>query len=236
MDNWIVSRCGHVLREAVDPLVIDLGFGASPITAIELAGRLRAVREDIRVLGLELDPDRVAAATTAARPPLLTFERGGFELAGRRPSIVRAANVLRQYDEATALTAWATMRAGLAPGGVIVEGTCDELGRRCSWVLLDADGPLSLTFACRVGDLARPSELAERLPKALIHHNVAGQPIHALLRDFDAAWNRAAPLSSFGTRQRWIAACTGLDQHWQPDTRRARHGELTVPWSVLSPP
>ena len=49
------------------------------------------------------------------------------------------------------------MRAGLAPGGVLVEGTCDEIGRLGSWVLLDGDGPRSLTLACRVETLERPA-------------------------------------------------------------------------------
>src|SRR4051812_41008484 len=97
MDNWLATRCGPALRNAADPLVIDLGYGASPVTAIELVGRLRRVRADVRVLGLELDAERVAIATAAADPPRLSFERGGFELAGHRPAIVRAANVLRQY-------------------------------------------------------------------------------------------------------------------------------------------
>ncbi|MCW2496102.1 class I SAM-dependent methyltransferase [Jatrophihabitans sp.] len=235
MDNWLATRCADVLRGAPDPLVIDLGFGASPVTAVELVGRLSAVRPDLRVLGLELDPARVAAALPAADPPRLTFARGGFELAGHRPAVVRAANVLRQYDEEAALAAWQTMRAGLAPGGVIVEGTCDELGRRCSWVRLSEDGPVELTFACRLSDLEQPSELAERLPKALIHHNVDGQPIHALLRELDAHWAAAAPLSAFGPRQRWVAACTALSAAWRADTRRTRYGELTVPWHVVAP-
>ena len=235
MDNWIATRCVRVLRDATDPLVIDLGFGASAVTAIELASRLRRVRVDVRVLGLELDVERVTAALPAADPPRLTFARGGFELAGERPAIVRAANVLRQYDEVAALDAWQTLRSGLAGGGVIVEGTCDELGRRCSWVLLDRDGPISLTLACRVSAIERPSDLAERLPKALIHHNVPGQPIHALLRDLDAGWLAAAGLSTFGPRQRWIAACTALPDQWTADSRRARYGELTVPWSVVAP-
>src|SRR5207248_2685282 len=101
--------------------------------------------------------------------------------------------------------------------------------------LLERDGPVSLTFACRVGDLDRPSDLAERLPKALIHHNVSGQPIHELLRDLDDAWLTAAPLSTFGARQRWIAACRALPAHWSADHRRARYGELTVAWSVVAP-
>lgn len=235
MDNWIATRCTAGLRAADDPLVVDLGYGASAVTAVELATRLRRVRSDVRVLGLEIDPERVAAAQPYTDPPRLTFARGGFELAGHRPALVRAANVLRQYDEAAAFEAWQTMQSGLAEGGLIVEGTCDEIGRRGSWVLLDSGGPISLTFACRVTDLERPSDLAERLPKALIHHNVDGQPINALLRDLDAAWLAAAPLSTFGARQRWIAACRALPTRWSADHRRARYGELTVAWSVVAP-
>ncbi len=236
MDNWIVARLGPVLRAAADPLVIDLGYGATPVTAVELAGRLARVRPDVRVLGLELDPERVAGALPAADPPRLAFARGGFELGGHRPVLVRAANVLRQYDEAAAAAAWRTMCAGLAPGGRLVEGTCDEVGRRGCWVLLERAGPVSLTFACRVETLERPSQLAERLPKALIHHNIAGEPVHGLLRAFDAAWESAAALSVFGARQRWQAACAALSEAgWPVDTTRTRHGELTVAWSAVAP-
>jgi len=235
MDNWIASVLGPWLRSVADPLVIDLGYGATPVTAVELAARLARVRADVRVLGLEIDPERVAAAADAADPPRLTFARGGFELAGTRPALVRAANVLRQYDEAAASAAWETMRAGLADGGLIVEGTCDEIGRRCAWVLLAADGPVSLTLACKVDAIERPSDLAERLPKSLIHHNVPGEAIHAFLADLDAAWDTAAPLGTFGARQRWIAAVSALDGRWPVRTVRARYGEVTVSWAAVAP-
>lgn len=233
MDNWIAATLAPALRAAADPLVVDLGYGATPVTAVELATRLARVRPDARVVGVEIDRERVAAAQPAARPPALTFTHGGFELAGLRPTLVRAANVLRQYDEPTALAAWDTMRAQLGTGGLIVEGTCDELGRLGSWVLLDADGPRSLTLAARVDLLQRPSQFAERLPKALIHHNVPGEPVHDLLRELDAGWDAAAPHATFGARQRWIATCAALD--CAVDARRARYGELTVPWDVVRP-
>ncbi|MGX7677588.1 class I SAM-dependent methyltransferase [Jatrophihabitans sp. DSM 45814] len=236
MDNWIATRLRETLRAAPDPLVIDLGYGASPITAVELRSRLLAVRPDIEVLGLELDPARVAAAK-GAEGPGLSFAVGGFELAGRTPSIVRAANVLRQYPEDAVAPSWAAMQRQLAPGGMIVEGTCDEIGRRGSWVLLDADRPLSLTLCCKVDAISRPSELAERLVKALIHRNVTGEPIHELLTAMDAAWDVHAPLASFGPRQRWQAMARTVAESWPVLDQPARHrlGELTVAWDAVRP-
>ncbi|MEO9140153.1 MAG: class I SAM-dependent methyltransferase [Jatrophihabitans sp.] len=235
MDNWIVATLGNTLRAATEPLVVDLGYGATPITAVELASRLRTVRPDVRVLGLEIDPERVAAAAAAADPPRLRFARGGFELAGQAPVLVRAANVLRQYDEDAANDAWQMMCACLGPGGLLVEGTCDEIGRRGSWVLLDEFGPRTLTFAAKLATLERPSDLAERLPKALIHRNVPGESIHDLLRALDSAWDATAAMSAFGPRQHWTAACSHVaETGWPVDASRARHGELTVPWSAVA--
>ncbi len=146
--------------------------------------------------------------------------------------MVRALNVLRQYEPDAAAEAWATLQAGLAPGGLLVEGTCDEVGRRAAWVALTADGPRTLTLAAHLPSLGRPSELAERLPKALIHDNVPGRPVHALLSELDDAWDRAAPFAAYGPRQRWVAACEAVEG---ADARRARYGEVTVPWSRVAP-
>jgi hypothetical protein len=218
-------------------VVVDLGYGASPVTTVELRARLARVRPDVQVIGLEIDPVRVAAAQPAAAPPYLAFRRGGFELAGLRPVLVRAMNVLRQYDESAVAPAWATMTDRLAPGGAVVEGTCDELGRLASWVRLTADGPVSLTLAARLSTLDTPSTLAERLPKSMIHHNVPGHPVHAFLSALDESWRLAAPYGTFGPRQRWIHAVSRLTgQGWPILDRepRWRLGEVTVPWSVLS--
>ena len=236
MDNWIVAELAEPLRRAAVPLVIDLGYGQSPVTAVELLSRLRQHRPDVEVLGLEIDPERVAAAQHASRPGL-SFGLGGFELAGRQPALVRAANVLRQYPPSAVPGAWRRMQGQLAPGGLIVEGTSDELGRRASWVLLDADGPLSLTLSCRLEHLRRPSDVADRLVKALIHRNVPGEPIHRLLRALDAAWDRHAPLAAFGPRQRWQAMAASMTAEWPVVSTPARHrlGELTVRWEAVAP-
>jgi hypothetical protein len=233
IDRHLVAMHGALIARAAAPLVVDLGYGATPVTAVELHQRLSSICPSVEVAGIEIDQARVDAASPATRDGL-RFVRGGFELAGLRPLVIRCLNVLRQYDEAAALAAWDTMLAGLQPSGVLLEGTCDEMGRRAAWVTLVPSGPVSLTLAAHLPTLDRPSSLAERLPKSLIHHNVPGRPIHELLRAFDDAWDRAAPFATYGPRQRWVAACESLD--WdQAGPKRHRDGELTVPWSSVAP-
>ncbi|MGW8484590.1 class I SAM-dependent methyltransferase [Microbacterium sp. NPDC055903] len=250
-DRWIAASTA--LRAAEDPLVVDLGYGASGVTAFELAARLRRTRSDAEVLGLELDPERVATARTqledvrGGRTPFpsdlrVSFARGGFEVpvqGGRRPAVIRAMNVLRQYDEADVADAWNRVASRLAPGGLFVEGTCDEIGRIASWVDIDEDAtPLRFTLSLRLAELEHPGIVAERLPKALIHRNVPGERIHALLTDLDREWDRAAALSTFGATQRFLAAASALKAQGWPvlgGKARWRLGELTVPWEAVAP-
>jgi len=243
VDRWIAAL--PALRTADDPLVVDLGYGASATTSNELHERLSAVRPDVEVLGIEIDPERVRIASAAARPGV-SFRLGGFEGPtddGRRPAIIRAMNVLRQYDEAEVADAWARMTARLAPGGQLVEGTCNEVGRIGSWATLDADGPHTFTISLRVAELEEPSIVAERLPKALIHRNVEGERIHELLVDLDRAWATHAPLGVYGPVQRWQATVASVrDGGWPVlDTpplggrARWRLGELSLPWAAVAP-
>lgn len=250
-DRWIAAS--PAFRKAHDPLAVDLGYGASGVTAFELAARLVRVRADAAVHGFELDPVRVATANaqlaevrsgeTSFSPDLpVSFSRGGFEVPmpdGRRPAVIRAMNVLRQYDESEVAEAWARMTGRLAPGGMLFEGTCDEVGRIASWVDVASDGmPQRFTISLRLAELERPGIVAERLPKALIHRNVPGERVHDLLTALDREWERAAPLSTFGPSQRFIAAVAALRHQGIPvqgDRRRWRLGELTVPWSAVAP-
>ncbi len=267
VDRWIVANYGPLLRAAEQPpLVVDLGFGASPVTTVELYERLLQVCPDVEVVGLDLDPARVeegrrflAGSGCAGRYRGLAFGLGGFELpVPRRPLLVRALNVLRQYSEEEAWRAWDRLCDGLAPDGALMEGTCDEIGRRAVWVTFGRSRPgepilrrtgrpeaaesRTITFAARLSGLACPSELAERLPKTLIHHNIPGEPIHRFLSDFDRSWAIAAPQAVFGPRQRWIAAAEHLSGAWPVITRppaggrtRWRLGEITLPWEVVAP-
>jgi hypothetical protein len=247
MDRWLADVQGWRLRRSPEPpVVVDLGYGASPVTALELHERLVRVRPDVEVVGIEIDPARVAAGRALERPGL-RFARGGFEVplpdrtAGvpARPTVVRAFNVLRQYAEEEVRPAWALVSSRLAPGGLLVDGTCDELGRVASWVAVEAGGPVSLTVSLRLRALEQPSIVAERLPKVLIHRNVAGEPVHRFLGELDRAWRYASPQAGFGVRQRWLAACTALrDDGWPvlDGPRRWRLGELSVAWAAVAPP
>lgn len=214
------------------PLALDVGYGASFTTTCEWARWLRRIRPDVRVTGLEIDPQRVL-------PPRegVTFELGGFELAGYHPQVVRAFNVLRQYHVDQVEEAWATVCERLAPGGLFVEGTCDELGRRMAWILLDSSGPRELTLAWDPLHCERPSDVAERLPKVLIHRNVPGEPIHQLLREADSAWERCAGYAPFGPRVRWREARALLAEQGvplSPIRRRVQDSLLTVPWELVA--
>ncbi|MEU1970710.1 class I SAM-dependent methyltransferase [Microbacterium sp. NPDC019599] len=250
VDRWIARL--PALRRADDPLVVDLGYGASAVTSLELHARLARTRADVEVLGLEIEPARVArardqlarvheGATGFAPDARVSFELGGFEVpvaAGRRPVVIRAMNVLRQYSETEVAGAWRRMCDRLAPGGVLVEGTCDELGRIVTWVAVGPDAvPRSLSVSLRLAGLEHPSIAAERLPKALIHRNVPGERVHAFLQALDAEWDRAAGVAPFGAVHRWETALRALAAAGWPVQARSRWrlGEVTLPWSSVAP-
>lgn len=89
IDRWIAQL--PAFRRAEIPLVVDLGYGTSATTFLELHKRLSSVRPDVEVVGIEIEPERVALASTSARPGV-SFRLGGFEVPGRR---ARRGNVQR---------------------------------------------------------------------------------------------------------------------------------------------
>lgn len=234
-DRWAIHHplITDYLRAQPRPLAVDVGYGASHTTTVEWARWLRRVRPDIDVVGLEIDPQRVLEAREGVR-----FELGGFELADYRPHLVRAFNVLRQYDVAEVPVAWETVLANLADGGLFIEGTCDEIGRRASWLLLDRAGPRTLTLAWDPADVDKPSDVAERLPKILIHRNRPGEKIHEFLTRLDDAWERCAGWEPFGPRVRFektrqLLIDEKLPLH--PQRRRTRDAVVTVDWGLVAP-
>lgn len=168
----------------------------------------------------------------------MTFALGGFEVPGEPATVIRALNVLRQYDESAVAPAWQRMVARLQPGGVLVEGTCNEVGRVASWVDVTADGPATFTVSLHLPSLEIPSVVAERLPKALIRRNVPGERVHDYLADLDRWWAVHAPLGVYGPSQRWVAVAQSMrDAAWPilGGKSRWRLGELTVAWEAVAP-
>jgi hypothetical protein len=240
VDRFIASL--PIIRED-QPIVVDLGFGASPITAVELLERLSKINSRVQVVGIEIERDRVERGLAIATSNL-HFVHGGFEaplpeqFGSSKASLIRAFNVLRQYDESEVAGAWLLMQSRLSDNGLLVEGTCDEIGRLSCWVTLDRQRPLSLTISLRLLALDLPSKVAERLPKVLIHRNVAGERIHDFLNALDAAWKNNSALAVFGASQRWIAVCKELRSAGWPlvgDSKRWRLGEISVEWSAVAP-
>ncbi len=240
VDRYIASL--PIIRRTANPIVVDLGFGATPTTAIEMLTRLSKENSNTKVVGIEIDRERVERALPFETENLL-FGLGGFEVPlpknlSAKVTVIRAMNLLRQYDEAEVASAWELMQSRLDSDGLIVEGTCDEIGRIASWVTLDTSGPKLFTISLRLRGLDKPSKVAERLPKALIHHNVPGQPIHQLLKDLDAAWNNHAGLAIFSPAQRWVASCEDLKANGWPinnEAKRWKLGELTISWEAVRP-
>ncbi|MEY4320283.1 MAG: hypothetical protein RLZZ471_224 [Actinomycetota bacterium] len=238
MDRYIASL--PIIRKS-NPVVVDLGFGASPITAIELLARLKKVNPSVHVVGIEIERERVERGLAVANDHL-HFVHGGFETPLPEQfevaDLIRAFNVLRQYDESEVAAAWSQMQSRLSDDGILVEGTCDEIGRLSCWVTLSKTSPIALTISLRLSGLDLPSKVAERLPKVLIHRNIPGEKIHDFLTALDISWKHHSGLAVFGASQRWISVCKDLRNQGWPlvgDPKRWRLGEISVDWKAVAP-
>lgn len=203
--------------------LVDLGFGAEPFTTLETAARLHVLNPALRVLGVEIDRARVAAALPYA-DAATEFRLGGFNLplrstADGRPETVRAVrafNVLRQYEEAEVPPAYAALAEGVLPGGLLVEGTSDPFGR--IWVanvlrrLPDPAqwAPEALVFSTNFRNGFDPTQFQAVLPKNYIHRMTPGEPIHALLERWKTAALRTLPERNWGLRRWFVASAHAL--------------------------
>ncbi|MEQ8768099.1 MAG: class I SAM-dependent methyltransferase [Planctomycetota bacterium] len=199
-----------------DSLFIDLGYGASPVTTLDSLGLFRVLNPDLRCVGVEIDPERVAAAKPFEGPGI-EFRRGGFNLPveeAESARLIRAFNVLRQYDEDAVREACLQMSEPLREGGLLIEGTSDPFGRVwTAWLHRKVGSvlrPEALVFGTNFKAGFDPGLFQAVLPKALIHRMVPGEPIHALFE----AWHRAARATIgtrvFGPRQWWRASLEQL--------------------------
>ena len=236
VDNFVLMHDSHLLRRKSgayrDAMFVDLGFGAEPFTTLESSERLRSTNPDLRVLGVEIDPERVTAAKPYA-DRRTDFRVGGFNLplyAGESVRAIRAFNVLRQYDEAEVRESHNLMGSYLLPGGLLIEGTSDPYGRVWTANLLrrpentHTDLSLSheaLVFSTNFRWGFEPGIFQPVLPKNYIHRMIPGEPIYEFLEAWKYAARLTMPYKDFGLRQWFTASAYALaDQGYSIDLRR----------------
>jgi hypothetical protein len=195
-DTFLAVAYPELVRHMAGAYV-DLGYGFYPVTSVETLHRLRRLNPALPVLGVEIDPQRVADAQAFSEPGL-SFRQGGFNLPlrpGEQVSVIRAFNVLRQYDEAAVAEALAALAACLLPGGLILEGTSDPLGRLLCFNLFEKSAAglerLGLVLAPALRQDFQPRQFQTVLPKNFIHHAQPGGPIDGFFADWHSAWQWA---------------------------------------------
>lgn len=210
-------------------LFVDLGYGAEAVTTLETAERLRRGAPDLRLLGVEIDPERVANARPFATP-WLDFRLGGFNLplaADEQVSVIRAFNVLRQYPPEAVRPAWEQLAVGVISGGLLLEGTSTPSGGL--WVMnvlrrVDGDFPWrqeALVFSTNFHHGFDLTDFQAVLPKNYIHRVVPGEAIYAFFAAWKSAQAATAGWRAWGLRNWFAAAARELAAAgWDVDTRR----------------
>lgn len=231
VDNFLLMYAGSLLSRRDGPYAgaffVDLGYGAEPFTTLESAARLRRVNPRLPVLGVEIDPERVARAVAYA-DDLTQFRLGGFDLPllpGETVRLIRAFNVLRQYEEHEVRGAWLAMGWHLLPDGLLIEGTSDPPGR--IWVanlLRRAPDGLryeGLLFGTNFRGGFAPELFQPVLPKNCIHRMIPGERINDFMTAWKAAARQTIAYRTWGPRQ-WFAASVRelAGQGWPVETRR----------------
>jgi len=232
VDNFILLYEPSLLTRAdglfAEAMFVDLGYGFDARTTLESAERFRRLNPNLKILGVEIDKERVESALPFADEKTF-FRLGGFNLPLKQEEgvrLIRAFNVLRQYEEKDFAPAYERLAEYVLPGGMMIEGTsnpfgsiwCANLVRRT----LESGVPVlqeqapglhkwkheAIIFSTNFRIGFDVQEFQTILPKNLIHRVVKGEPIF----DFFEAWKAAAAETSamrtYGVRQ-WFVAAAG---------------------------
>jgi|SRR5690349_15603241 hypothetical protein len=200
-------------------LFVDLGYGFDARTTLESAARFRHVNPDLPILGVEIDKERVEAALPYSDEKTF-FRLGGFNLplkGGEHVRLIRAFNVLRQYEEKDFVPAYERLAQYVLPGGLMIEGTSTPYGQL--WVAnlarrleTSAWRLEALVFSTNFRMGFDITDFQAVLPKNYIHRVVPGEPIY----DFFEAWKfsaaETAAMKTYGLRQWFIQAALSLAQ------------------------
>jgi hypothetical protein len=228
VDNFLLLYDGALIRQRSGAFCVDLGYGAEPFTTLESADRLRRANPTLPVLGVEIDPERVARAIPY-EDELTQFRLGGFNIplvAGETVRLIRAFNVLRQYDESEVSGAWITMGRALQPGGLLIEGTSDPYGRIWTANLLRrVENNLNyegLLFSTNFHGGFEPAGFQPILPKNCIHRMVPGEKINDFMEAWKLAFREVLPYKHLGLRQQFALSARILTQRGYSIDQRSR--------------
>lgn len=240
VDNFLLLYDPELLRRARGgyggAFFVDLGYGANPITTLESAKRLRRLNPHLPVMGIEIEAERVVIAKPYEDRQTF-FRLGGFNLplqngsdgTPERVRLIRAFNVLRQYEEDAFVEAYKTLAPSVLPGGLMIEGTSDPFGR--IWVAnlaRKADDSHSwqmeaLVFSTNFRLPFDPGDFQTILPKNYIHRVVPGEKIYEFFQDWKHAAHETRAMQSWGPRQWFCASAEKL-------TERGYHINLRRKW------
>lgn len=221
VDNFLLLHEPSLLTRTdgafAEALFVDLGYGFDARTTLESAARFRRLNPGLRILGVEIDKERVEAALPFADERTF-FRLGGFNLplqAGEQVRLIRAFNVLRQYDEKDFAPAYERLAQYVLPGGLMIEGTSTPYGQIWSANLarrLESGqwAMEALLFSTNFHLGFEVEEFQTVLPKNLIHRVVPGQPIYDFFEAWKAAARETAALKTYGARQWFMAAADAL--------------------------
>lgn len=197
--EWLIQR--------ENALFIDLGFGRYPTTTIETYNKLANINPKIRVIGVEIDTERLLYAKQYEQKNV-EFRLGGFNIPLKKDesaTIIRCYNVLRQYPEEEFAKSIETMGNYLSEGGVIIEGTSDQFGRLASFNLYTKSSNKmvnhGLVFGTNFNVSFYPRDFQSVLPKNFLHHVVEGEWIYKFFDDWTDSFYKIMKLKLQSQRQ-----------------------------------
>ncbi len=206
-------------------MYVDLGYGAEPTTTLESAARLRKINPDLQVLGVEIEPERVRRGLPFVDDKT-QFRLGGFNIPLQKNSqgkmeqirLVRAFNVLRQYEENEVVPAYDQIMSSILPGGLFMDGTSDPFGRVWTGNMIrrqdePSQPPWFLEAMVLGTNLNRDLDVEAfqtRLPKSFIHRMLPGENIHRFMEDWKASTRETSSHQVWGPRDWFVAAGNSL--------------------------
>ncbi|MBN2443139.1 MAG: hypothetical protein JXJ04_17395 [Spirochaetales bacterium] len=229
-DSGLICRQTGVFKDA---MFVDLGFGKFPATTLQTAEYLRRINPELLVLGVEIDKTLVLEAEKYS-DDLTQFRYGGFNLPLKHLKnipienvrIIRAFNVLRQYNEDEVYDAFMTLGHYLLPGGLIIEGTSDPYGRVWAANILrknKSDHLIkeALVFSTNFKGGFEPRHFQPILPKNYIHHMVPGEEIYTFIEDWKKEYKKNLSTGKTTAKQLFIDTARNLkEQGYAVETRK----------------